>query len=50
MQQSAKDVKVVVIQDMSHGVSSRILHYEGHSVSGKVVSDHEDIYYLGFLL
>ena len=47
-QRSAKDVKVVVVQDTGHSMSSRILCHEGHSVSGKVVSDHEDIYHSGF--
>ena len=49
-QWSAKDVKVVVVQDMGHSMSSRILCHEGHGVSGKVVSDHRNIYHFGLLL
>ena len=50
MQQSTKDVKVVVVQDAGHSVSSCILCHEGHGVLGKVVSDHKDIYHFGLLL
>ena len=50
MQRSTEDVKVVVVQDVGHSVSSCILCHEGHGVSGEVVGDHEDIYHFRLLL
>ena len=50
MQRSTKDVKVVVVQDASYGMSGRVFCHEGHGVLSEVVCDHQDIYHFRLLL